>query len=249
MDSRIAQELKLRFKPVAVIFTNEKPENALEFKEGRWGCVIAMLTAAGKGKTAVMSRTAHGCGGGGVGLGFTDSFSGIPGGIEYFLSVGRGEGFREGEGYKKTPERAKEFVDQLPRTVIPYEYVVFKPLSEMDPEKETPQLINFYVNPDQLTAMVVLANYDAPGSYNVIIPQAAGCQSTCLIPCHEAQQEKPRAVVGLMDISARPFVDPDIVSFVVPYKMFLEMEANVPGSFFEKEAWRKVSARIPDPPR
>lgn len=234
----------MKYEPVAVIFTNELPPDALQFKEGKWGCVIAMLTAAAKGKITAFSRKTCGCGGGRVGLGFGGYFEGIHGGIEYFLSTGRGEGYPEGEGYRKTPEIAKSFIEQLPVADIPYTYVVFKPLSLADPEKETLQLIVFFVNADQLTALVVLANYDDPDSSSVFIPQASGCQSTCLIPFHESQQERPRAVVGLMDVSACPYVDPGILAFTVPYRMFLEMEANAPGSFFEKEAWSKVKKRL-----
>ena len=243
MESRIARELQMKFEPVAVIFTDELPPDALQFKEGKWGCVIAMLTAAAKGRITAFSRETCGCGGGRVGLGFGGFLEGMQGGIEYFLSTGR-EGHLEGEGYKKTPEIAKSFVDQLPVMDIPYTYVVFKPLSLADPEKETLQLVIFYVNADQLTALVVLANYDDPNSSSVFIPQASGCQSVCLIPFNESQRERPRAVVGLMDVSARPYVDLGILAFTVPYRMFLEMEANVPGSFFEKEAWSKVKKRL-----
>lgn len=54
MQSRIAEELKLRHSPVAVIFTDEKPERAVEFEPGARGCVIGLLTAAARGKTAVL---------------------------------------------------------------------------------------------------------------------------------------------------------------------------------------------------
>ncbi|MFA5384208.1 MAG: DUF169 domain-containing protein [Eubacteriales bacterium] len=143
MEDRIARELQMKFEPVAVIFTNELPPDALQFKEGKWGCVIAMLTASAKGRITAFSRETCGCGGGRVGLGFGGFLEGMRGGIEYFLSSGR-EGHSEGEGYKKTPGIAKSFVDQLPVTDIPYTYVVFKPLSLADPEKETLQLIIFY---------------------------------------------------------------------------------------------------------
>lgn len=245
--SLIAKELKLRYAPVAIIFTDEKPEGALQFKEERWGCVMALFTAAAKGQTAVFDRQTFGCRGGGVGLGFGNQYEVFPGGIEYFLSTGRGEGYREGEAYKKTPELARSFVEQLPITDIPYTYVVFTPLEKVDLQKGTPQLVCFYANPDQLSALVVLANYDRPGNDSVIIPFGAGCHTVCLIPYQEARRERPRAVVGITDISARPMVDPDILSFTVPYKMFLEMEANVPGSFLEKHAWERVKKRIPDP--
>jgi len=247
MESRIAGELKLRYQPVALLFTNERPAGAVQFAEGKWGCVIAMLTAAAKGKTAVFDRKTVGCAGGITGLGFGCGFEKLPGGIDYFLSCGRGEGFPEGEGYRKTPEIARGFIDSLPITDIPYTYIVFKPLSAVDPERETPQLIIFYATPDQLTALVTLANYETPGTDNVIIPQAAGCQSIGIIPYREAQQEHPRAVVGLLDSSARPFVPADLLSFTVPFRMFQTMEANIPGSFLERSAWQKVRARIPDP--
>ena len=245
MESRIATELKLKYAPVAVIFTDEKPEGALQFKEGKWGCVIAMLTAAAKGRTAVFDRNTVGCQGGRAGLGFGSAYDNFAGGIEYFLSRGRGEGYPEGEGYRKTPEIARKFIESLPITDIPYTYVVFKPLNAVDPAVETPQLVVFYAAPDQFTALVTLANYESGGYDNVIIPQASGCQGVVLIPLHEAQQPHPRAVVGMLDSSARPFVSPEVLSFTVPYAMFLQMEANVPGSFLERNAWQKVRERIP----
>lgn len=247
MQSAIADELKLRYRPVALLFADEKPEGALEFKEGKWGCVVAMFTAAARGKTAVFSKETCGCPGGKIGLGFTDDYGHVAGGIEHFLSSGRGEGYPEGEAYIKTPELAKAFVEQLPRTCIPAKYVVVKPLDEVDPEVAKPELIVFFCEPDQLSALIVLANYGRAGGQNVIIPFGAGCHTVCLIPYAESLGKEPRAVVGVTDISARPMVDPDILSFTVPFGMFVEMEANVPGSFLEKESWKNVRARIPEP--
>jgi len=244
MESRIAEEIKLRFEPVAVIFTNEKPDGALQFKEGGRGCAIAMFTAAARGKTVAIDRDTVGCLGGIVGLGLGCAYDKVPGGIDYFLSTGRGAGYPEGEGYKKTPELAKDLVDHFPITDIPYKYVVFKPLGDVDPGRETPMAVGFYVTPDQLSALVVLANYGAAGNENVIAPFAAGCSQVCLIPYRESLSEHPRAVIGVTDISARPFVDPDVLAFTVPFAMFQRMEEDVPGSFLEKDAWKKVRERI-----
>ena len=85
MESRLPQELKLRYGPVAIVLTDEKPEGADQFKEGTWGCVIAMFSAAAKGGVAVFDKETVGCGGGSIGLGFRDKYEGHPGGIEYFL--------------------------------------------------------------------------------------------------------------------------------------------------------------------
>lgn len=244
MNSEIARRLKLRYSPVAILFADEKPSGALEFVEGRWGCVAAMMGAAAKGKTAVFSRSTCGCQGGAVGLGFGNTHNQIPGGFEYFLSTGKGEGYPEGEAYKKTPELAKTFQNALPYTDIPCQYVVFKPLAEIEPTAKKPAVVVFYANPDQLSALVVLVNYGRPGNDNVSIPFGAGCHTLFLLPWHEASQERPKAVVGMTDISARPFIDPDLLSFSVPFPLFQEMEANVPDSFLDKPAWLKVAQRL-----
>ena len=244
MHSRIAEELKLRCQPVAIVFTNERPEGALQFAPGKWACVISMLNAAAKGRTAVFDKDTCGCGGGTIGLGFGDAFDHTPGGIEYFLSTGRGEGYPEGEGLKKTPELAKTFVDQLPTTVIPFTYVVFKPLSEVDAAMEEPVLVCFLANPDQISALGVLANYDRQGGDNVIVPFGAGCHTICLIPYNESKSESPRAVLGMTDVFARPHVDADLLSFTVSFTRFLEMESNIQGSFLEKAVWKGVRDRI-----
>lgn len=243
MESCLAKELSLCYEPVAILLSNEKPEGALESKEGHRNCIMPFFLAAIKGKTAVLERNTTGCPGGKVGLGF-GPYSHYPGWIEYFLSTGK-EGEFEGEGYKKDPELCKNFIeDCLPITDIPYQYVIFKPLKQVDTTKEKPEVIVFYVNNDQLSALTVLANYYRPGNENVMIPLSAGCQSVFLIPFGEAQKEDPRAVVGLIDITVRPMVDPNMLSFSMPYKVFLEMEENIAGSFIEKHLWHKIVARI-----
>jgi uncharacterized protein (DUF169 family) len=247
MESKIAEKLKLYLSPVAVLFGNEKPDNAVEFKQGSHGCVISLFGAAARGRTAAVSRETVSCAGAVVGLGFGCAWDSVPGGIEYFLSTGRGEGYPEGEGYKKTPEIAKESIGKFPITDIPYKYVVFKPLREVDSSSETPVLISFLVTCDQLSALVVLANYRRSSNDNVIVPFAAGCSQVCLIPYQESLKSEPKAVVGLTDVTVRPLVDPEILSFTVPYRMFLEMEEDVSGSFLEKRSWAKLAERIPEP--
>lgn len=242
MESRLVKELNLQYGPVGVLLSNEKPEGALQGKEGQRGCIVPFFLAAVKGKTAVLERKTTGCPGGKAGLGF-GQFPNYPGGVEHFLSNGK-NGVFEGEGYKKNPELGKEFVEYLPTTDIPYEYVIFKPISQIDTSKEKPELIIFYVNNDQLSALTVLANYYRSGNENVMIPFSSGCQSIFVIPYAECQKENPRAVVGLTDITVRPMVDSNMMSFAIPYKMFLDMEKNITGSFLEKHLWQRVVARM-----
>jgi uncharacterized protein (DUF169 family) len=243
MHSTIADELQLRLLPVAVLFTEDKPEGALQYVEGKWGCVIPRLVLAAQGKTAVFDARTVPCRGGKVGLEFADNY-GDPEAHAYFLSVGGGPSRREGEGYKKTPDLAQAAIAGQPNVQAPETYRVFKPLAEVDTEQETPRVVVFLANPDQISGLTVLANYGRETNDNVIVHFVSGCGSICLLPDQFNRQEPLRAMLGMTDISARPYVPADILSFTVPWAMFLEMEGNVRGSFFDGPAWRKVKPRL-----
>lgn len=268
MKSVIAEALALKYEPVAILLTDDRPANAVQFKEGKFSCVMFMLAVAVRGRQAVFDRKTFGCPGGGVGLGFGNQYKNFPGGEEafcHFLSMGNkdwepgmqlaemvkpfigNELYDEivyGERYVKTPELVMKFIECLPITDIPFEYVVFKPLGQVEPDKEEPATVVFLADMDQLSALVVLASYERDSNEAVIIPQAAGCQTIGIYPFNEALREHPRAVVGLTDISARVQIKrqlkDDVMSFAVPFAMFGEMEANVPGSFLERNTWKEL---------
>jgi len=269
MHTRIGEALGIEFQPVAVILTDEKPENALQFQEGKWGCVMSMFAACARnGKCAAFDAHTYGCWGGGVGLGFGNAYEHFPGGVgcfARFLSSGNreweqgrtvgeqlkehagsafAEQFLEGERYVKTPELVEEWLERIPMRQIGTRYVVFKPLDQVEEEKETPEVIVFTVNPDQISALVILANYNRTGMENVAIPWAAGCQTIGIFPLYEAEQENPRAVVGLTDISARKYVrsllGADSLTFALPYSLFAQLEQEVEGSFLRAHTWKAL---------
>lgn len=268
MESRIAAALGGAYGPVAVVLADEKPDGALEFKPGRWGCVMFLFANAAKGKTAAFSAETYGCWGGGVGLGFGNAYLDFPGGVDcfaHFLSTGN-EGWEQGrqvgealkaqagkefardflggEGYLKTPALVHRWLEELPIMEIASRFVIFKPLAHVDPDQETPATVVFLADPDRLAALVILANYARGGMENVIIPWAAGCQTIGILPFREARTDSPRAVVGLTDISARKYVRPllggELLTFAAPWRLFVEMEENVPGSFLEKPTWQAL---------
>lgn len=268
MKSKIAEAISLTYQPVALIWSDQKPEKAVQFQERKWGCIMWLAASAAKGKTAVCDRKTFGCFGGGVGIGFGDQYENFPGGKDcfcHFLSFGNDQwehgqqaaervkpflrkqaydNFMHGERYLKTPQQVHKFIEDLPITDIPAEYVVFKPLSEVNSAQESPQVVVFFADPDQLSALVVLANYARQDNQNVIIPYAAGCQTIGIYPYQEAQAKKQRAVVGLTDLSARVYIRKQLgdhlMTLAVPLAMFEEMEANVDGSFLRRSTWQNL---------
>lgn len=271
VESQIARAVRLKYEPVALLWSDDKPDGAMQFSEGKWGCVMWLVASAAKGRTSVADIKTFGCFGGGVGLGFGNQYKNFPGGEEgfcHFLSSGNAsrpagvaaaeqlkpfmtkeshENFLNGERYINTPENVRKFIDALPMTEIPAKYVVFKPLSAVDPSKEKPQTIIFFVDPDQFSALTVLANYGRGDNENVIIPYAAGCQVIGIYPYREAKSDRPRAVAGLTDLSARLYVrkqlgETNFMTFAVPFALFEEMENNVSGSFLERHTWQALLA-------
>ncbi len=249
MESRLAEAVHLETEPVAVLFCDEMPEEAVQFPRGKWGCVVSMFVAASRGAVVAFDSKTHGCNMGGVSLCLRDRVAEPMGGLDYYLSHGRGEGypaderFPEGERYIKTPELAREFIHSVPFTPIPAQFVVLKPVSKVDQIVDKPVLAAMFADPDQISALHFMANYDRPGIDNVIMPWGAGCHTLSVYPYHETLSERPRAVVGCVDISVRKYFDSQKLSFAVPWEMFLRMERNVPNSFLVRDSWQQLLSR------
>lgn len=238
MDSIIAKHLCLKNNPVAVIWAESMPQDAIHFKESKWGCVVALIKAASRGKVAAATSSTTVCQGGKVGLGFQGYKHGW---IEYFLSTGN-EMIPNSEHYKKTPELARAFTDTVPQ-VKSGRCMIFKPLSLLT-EEEHPQCIIFLVNADQLSGLVTLANYDQETQDNVQVRFAAGCGQAVLYPLAAEENGSKTCYIGMTDPSARKVINGDQLSFGIPYSRFLEMEQEAEGSFLTTDTWEIIKRRI-----
>ena len=249
MHSKLVDALALTRLPVAVILTDERPGEAMQFKEGRWGCVAARMLAVARGKTVVFDRKTFGCAGGGTGIGFGDQYATTGLAIDRLLSTGNKgaagtSGSRhmvEGERFFESPEVVRRWLQSMPIRDVPTEYVVMKPLHQVAQE-ERPEVIVFFVNADQLSALVFLTDFGRGSGESAIAPFGAACQSI-LYAYAEAEREVPRGVIGFFDISQRHRVDRDTLTYTLPYQLFLELESNVDDSFLLMKDWQQLRER------
>jgi hypothetical protein len=89
-----------------------------------------------------------------------------------------------------------------------------------------------------------LTGFEETNREAVIAPFAAGCGSIVLYPYLEIHRNHPRGVLGMFDVSARPYVPKDTLSFSVPMNKFRSMVDDMEYSFLSTLSWVKVSKRI-----
>jgi len=202
-------------------------------------CVFADIARARKGSSIAFDVGAIGCFGGKRYFGFTEGFK--PN-FEYFLSCGI-PGEMEGERYKKSPEIVREVMRNMPQLKAPGQYIVFKRWDRIEAD-DKPDVVIFFAYPDILSGIFTLANFDEIEPNGVYAPFASGCSTIVTHPYFEGSAKRPRAVLGMFDVSARPFVPDNTLTLAIPMNKFEKMVANMEESFLTTESWKKVKRRI-----
>ena len=202
-------------------------------------CVITDLSKVRTGNPLCFAVDSIGCGGGKRYFGFSHE---IMPDFEYFLSCGI-PGKLEGERYKKSPELVNEAMKRMPEFRAPARYIVFKPWDMLE-ERDEPDVVIFFAGPDVLSGLFTLANFDEADPNGVFAPFAAGCGSIVQYPYLEKTSDHPRGVLGMFDVSARPWVPGDVLTFSVPMNKFVGMVENMEESFLITPSWAMVGRRI-----
>ncbi|MDH4157781.1 MAG: DUF169 domain-containing protein [candidate division Zixibacteria bacterium] len=204
-----------------------------------WRCFIADLAKVRKGKPVAFGAEAVTCSGGQRYLGFSQE---LRPDFEYFLSCGI-EGRLEGERYKKTPELVNEFMKRVPPFEAPGKFIVFKRFDVLEKTDE-PQVTIFFVSPDAMAGLFTLAGFDSAASEAVAAPFGSGCSSIVFLPYCQLQESQPKPIIGMFDISARPYVASDILTFAAPWPKFVSMVHDMEESFLITASWDKVRKRL-----
>jgi len=204
-----------------------------------WKCIIGELVKVRRGTSLCFNNEAIGCNGG-------RRFSGLSNAVSpdfrYFLSCGI-PGKLEGERYKKTPEIVDKWSGSHIDTGVIGKNIIFKRWDKLE-EGDNPDVVIFFGHADILSGLFTLANFDRNDPDGVISPFGAGCSSIIYYPYIECKKDSPRGIIGMFDVSARPYVGDDILSFAVPMRRFEQLVDYMDESFLITESWIRVQNRL-----
>lgn len=247
MDARFTEFFADRWKkhfadfelPICYFYTDHVRDEDLRETSNESRCMIGNLSRVRDGFAFVYHADSPGCSGGKRYSGFAKTLRPK---FEYFLSCGI-PGEMEGERYKKSPDLVKAYLETHPPFDAPGKYLVFKRWDKLG-EGEEPFAVIFFGTPDVLSGLFALANYDRDDPFGVVTPMGSGCSSIINYLFTEARSDKPRCVLGMFDVTARPCVPAHSLTFTITMKRFEQMVGNMDESFLITESWSRVRERL-----
>ena len=247
MQSNIAQKLEMKFPPVALLKSNDKPEDYIGPKKG--GCVMSFIAQTiAKRTTSCFSKDTATCGGLPVAFGWGSGFKneGMMDFQATFLSCGLDSApdresyqekisempkhsqqmFLEGERIFTDFDTAKECIKNRP-VYEDNRYVIFKGIENLE-DGEIPESVIFTVNPIELTALLQINSSFRVNDNYILTPQASACQAIGCFVFRENESDNPKPVLGPIDFAGRRkmkhFIPDDYMTLAMPWKLFLKLE-------------------------
>ncbi len=137
----------------------------------------------------------------------------------------------DNEGLKCSKERMGRWLNTVKSYRPEYPNLLYGPLKS--DQYRYLKTVTFFVNPDQLSMLMIAAQYfaDLDDPEPVIAPFGSGCmQSVSLFP----DLEKPQAMIAATDMAMRQYLPPDILAFTVTKRMVENLAGIDQDSFLEK---------------
>ncbi len=193
-------------------------------------CVFSFFKQWLNGKTLHLTKDNYGCGGAGHWI------CGIEGrSREDYLDF-----LVNNEGLKSSFELMDKWLDHSKPYHQEYPNILIGPLKK---EQYTfLKTITFYVNPDQLSALMIGAEYNASPDDPpaVIAPFGSGCMQ---ISALFNDMNIPLAIVGATDIAARKHIPQNLLAFTVTKPMFENLCKLDERSFLFKSFWKELKKK------
>jgi hypothetical protein len=190
-------------------------------------CVFAFYERWQQGQTLHITRERHGCRGAARWL--------------FDLETRPRQSFVEfladGEGLKASQELMGCWIDHQSPYRQQHPHILIGPLREG--QYEYLKSVTFFVNPDQLSLLMLGAQYHSwpDDPLPVIAPFGSGCMQ--LVTLFD-DLDIPQAVLGATDIAMRSYLPPDILALTVTTPMFEQLCALDERSFLHKPFWARL---------
>jgi hypothetical protein len=194
---------------------------------GGRACVFAFYKQWRAGKTLHITRDTFGCPGAGYWL-----CSVVTRSRESFVRF-----LVDDEGLKASHGLMDQWLDRHQGYQAENPHLLIGPLCK--DQYEYLKSVTFYVNPDQLSLLILGAQYHAAlgDPTPVIAPFGSGCMQ--LVSLFE-DVSVPQALVGATDIAMRHYIEPDLLAFTVTKSMFERLCGLDGKSFLHKRFWRDL---------
>jgi hypothetical protein len=202
-------------------------EPLVRVESGESSCIFSFYANWMNGQTLHLTRDRFGCRGAGSCLFGVVTRS--PEAMVTFLV--------DEEGLKGSRELMRRWIDRRGSYCPENPNLLIGPLRP--DQYEHLKTVTFFVNPDQLAALILGANYhsgpDDPAP--VVAPFGSGCSQ--LLPLF-ADLAVPQAIVGATDIAMRQWLPPDTLAFTVTIPMFAQLCELDEKSFLYKPFLRRL---------
>ena len=187
-------------------------------------CIFSFYKRWLKGETLHITKDNPGCGGCGYWL-FNSVTRSRKDYVEFLV---------DDEGLKSSHDLMNQWLDYRQPYEPEYPNILIGPLQQ--DQYDYLKSITFYVNSDQLSLLILGANYNnAPSDPPpVIAPFGSGCME--LVTLFE-DLNIPQAIIGATDIAMRQYLPPDILAFTVTKPMFKQLCELDENSFLYKKFW------------
>jgi hypothetical protein len=236
---KFKEKLGLKYFPIGLMFSNIIPENAKRFMKKGAGCIVPLIFSSAKGQNVAIDKDSTGWDCSAFYLGYKDW---IFEGIECFLTDGIVFG-RNGERFIKTKSQAKAFVESFKPKEINTKVTIFKSLEEFK-DNEKPEIVIFFVTPDELSGLVYLLHYNSPNMDDIVITRfISGCGSIITLPMKIKLEGSKKAVIGMHDISARLRLPKEIMTLAMPIDLLNDIYIEIDDSFVITNNWERIKER------
>lgn len=190
-------------------------------------CTFAFYKQWLDGKTLLLTKDNFGCGGAGRCIFGYETRS-----RKDFISF-----LVDDEGLKASPELMEKWIDFNPPYKPSYANILIGPLKS--DQYQYLKSITYYVNPDQLSLLMIGAQYHSSPDdpLPVLAPFGSGCMQ--LVPLFK-DFSIPQAMIGATDIAMRQYLPPDLLAFTVTKSMFERLCSLDERSFLYKPFWQRL---------